>query len=1029
MPSGDHQIVPDSPDTFYFDSTGQDRLAGGESNPQVTPVMCATILDELIEELDRRIGQDGKLDNRLEFLSAKADISEENNPPHLQFAFAVPRKSITPENIAVILDGTDISDSIKYSMTSRESRNIDIFLGSYKPGDYMEPNIQHSCSISITPTTGNSFYREMQFKVTPPEDFRIEHAGFMPDDKAGGVYFDKLLVFINARETGETSQKLIDAEKWILTNKSDKPLPTISSITRKERGIYEIQLTDDLKSLSKFDILLDLGNGIVTNNYEILAPARGPERGGGVYREAAVDYPPCPPGCTGTLTRVPGPVEIPDCRNSHTWTVTAICPDFETCYSQIWETGSRTTYDFSRCSYINDETSATGVRTDTDPLPLEGNECGSITGSETSENDITKNYVMMGYTKVQGESVTCGPISDPVTIVKMSDTHPPVIGDAMFLEHDTTPQSCSNNCCKELTYRLTFDATDDICLNDRNTQLILFYNDGSNASTTPRVVAGTVSEDGKYMKQTFEFDDADTFACVTSLKIIVHDKKGNWGSKVIEQQDTMATVRNAYQLPYPNRLEISLGERNTYQDGYKQFVNLERHYTKDFTTCAYKPDYENHGEYIHIEVKTIPPIYGVSVKLEWLDPRSNALEGNQPPTNRIGTVYGSNESNPPVYDSYTPPFNLLFTPEDNELLWSDHPAWGVDGRSLGDNYNFFGNPADCGGPDAPDCDPNDISSWPIRSNQPVILPCFLKPDCDPNNLLYCVDIYCDDFGFTGLNTNILGKAAILFDTQSFGGDNFQFKASTINGERGFENCLQSSITETIQVWRKIIVDYSWMEKRDDYYCDGRKKWEYENVHKINSDNDFLPFFQGVFDDCYIKIEHTRTISDTDYITSFSYLQLYDQTHVGWNNYPGPYPHVPLDTVLIMGIDHFQPGEFNPCPNTLLGVNSCPSDEDSQQWYNAVLVGNIFDKIEKEDMVLVVDFRETQIEDFIGLQAGAHEITHCIAYDSGNGGHVNTYGLMYYDGINPQANRKRTYHNHNQIIQLRRSLPKFDQNDL
>ncbi|MBU1022929.1 hypothetical protein KKB99_01480, partial [bacterium] len=56
-------------------------------------------------------------------------------------------------------------------------------------------------------------------------------------------------------------------------------------------------------------------------------------------------------------------------------------------------------------------------------------------------------------------------------------------------------------------------ATDDKCLSDASTLLIVFYNDGSHRYVTPPVVDGWMSPDHRAMSQTFEFNTPNIFAC------------------------------------------------------------------------------------------------------------------------------------------------------------------------------------------------------------------------------------------------------------------------------------------------------------------------------------------------------------------------------------------------------------------------------------------------------------------------------------------------------------------------------------
>ena len=339
----------------------------------------------------------------------------------------------------------------------------------------------------------------------------------------------------------------------------------------------------------------------------------------------------------------------------------------------------------------------------------------------------------------------------------------------------------------------------------------------------------------------------------------------------------------------------------------------------------------------------------------------------------------------------------------------------------------------------------DLLFSPIESHYPNALPCFLKPDCNPliednQHPEYCTDAYCADTGNNGfikLATNINGKYGVLFNTQSWGGDNFQFKASIDNPQQNIEDCIAYYAPETIQVWRKIIVDYSWMAKRGVglYYCWDAKypnpaQWEHDETHQINDDH-WLPFVQGVFDDSYIEIDSYQPYQNTDYWDVMTDLWRYDEQAIGWRCYGlgCNFPYVPFDHVLLMGIDHITEDPNLHCPNGHLGVNQNPSDPYTQQWYDAVCVGNLVDKL-FWGLEWYIDSIKYEDYKLISWRVAATELTHTIAYVDDSWDNVD-YGVMYDDpaGVEPSRFKRRSYHYHEHIMFMREQLPNFDKNNL
>ena len=111
------------------------------------------------------------------------------------------------------------------------------------------------------------------------------------------------------------------------------------------------------------------------------------------------------------------------------------------------------------------------------------------------------------------------------------------------------------------------------------------------------------------------------------------------------------------------------------------------------------------------------------------------------------------------------------------MTWSQHDPYGNDGRTLGDNWNYYLKAGDSiQNYSVPWCDP-------ILSDYQPKTPCFPKPDCVLPAGQSCTDLYCQS-GYIYVTTNIHGKRGLYFNTMSHGGDDFKFKADSPFSEPG-----------------------------------------------------------------------------------------------------------------------------------------------------------------------------------------------------------------------------------------------------
>jgi len=1016
-----------SPDIAYLEpnrSTQEEEQTG--YHQQISPILSTKAIDRIDKKLSLIIGEGQVPSDQIIFVDASPVGISETNPPLIQFSFSAPENTISPDDISITVDDCNISKEIIYNVSFNPKRNADFWVAHHQISYYLNPLAIHQIKINIKPEYGNSINKTFNFTVKNDKSLRILDAGFQKDEMHKDRYqMDSLIVAVKTPEFIFNGDSIIKPQKWQIRYENYASLPDISDIEKVAPHIVKIRFASDFEPDKKISISFSPDSGISSNQHQVITPKIPFGRGGGVYRKIASDYDECSTcqedgnGNDYGLTSNPEDIhEAQFCQDVHRWTVHAFCPPADLCSPGKTECLRVTSYSYNN-RYLIDN-SETGIAVS--PInycPDTIGTCIGFTRTYDSDFDVMANYEMLALPKPPPgepppeEYCSVDELDPPIFVI--SDRQIPIIDSVTFPEEDTSPPNCTDVCCKSKKYFILVEAHDDHCMNSYNTILIVFYKDASHRFLHPDVVEGEIFDNGRGMIQKFQLDTPNVFACATELKVIVHDKKGNWNSHHVYPQT--GNQRELDKLPYPKSLILSLGDRN-FENGDRQYVNLENYYEKDTSDiCCWKPININNGPYIYIEINTLPPIYKVDVQVEWLDPQSTGLITSMPPTNRKGDHYGIAS-------------NRDLTDEQHEMLWSNHPAWGLDGRSLGDNYNFFGDPNDCGTPNAPDCDPNSPKSYPIRHITDRIIPCFLSPpECNPGVPLnnpnypeYCLDLNCPTFGFKGLSTNVNGKSAVHFVTRSHGGDNFQFRAYTCFGT--MNDCLISNTSETITLWRKMTVDYSWMAKRTSYAC-GTKRKEHRETHQINND-DWLWFLQGVFDDSYIQIEEGNTITNTHYLSVVNELPSYENNHVHWKDQF--FPFVPFDSALSMGLDHIE----DPCPigSFVFGRTHVPPYPESQDWLTSVAVGCIHDFYLKRkeyyaDGVILRDWS------YACLLSMAHELTHCFIYGGGYM-HLADYGLM--TKINKSSDliwryRRRSYHYHDHIMTLRKELPNFDGNDL
>jgi len=288
-------------------------------------------------------------------------------------------------------------------------------------------------------------------------------------------------------------------------------------------------------------------------------------------------------------------------------------------------------------------------------------------------------------------------------------------------------------------------------------------------------------------------------------------------------------------------------------------------------------------------------------------------------------------------------------------------------------------------------------------------------------------------------TNINGKLGILFNSQGWGGDNFQFKASIDNSQQNITDCITYHNPETIQVWRKVEVDYAIMADRgDNYPCP--KQREHKGNHDISGGFEFTSI--GVFDDCYIELKWVNVFSDTAYKTMLRQYGGSLPNYPSVNQYGNDFTPFDKrkDAMLIVGNDHIIHeclSDFASDPYENIGYTP-PAVIPEPDFFSFVSVGHIDDRYrQRRRFEYIIDYEDVSETyyvpgfDFRYAVVSSHVAAHELAHNLHNGAGfsldnwVNSveppgYGLMDY-------NDRRWYLHHRVILELREKLTYLDMN--
>ncbi|MFH1515920.1 MAG: hypothetical protein ABIG42_10730, partial [bacterium] len=752
------------------------------------------------------------------------------NPPLLRFGFATPDKEFDPGEITVKLNGNDVSDQIRYSVYYHQGRKANFCLATWMPDMYLNPQSRHSFDIQINPEKGGQLEKRLSFGVQDVDPPKIIHAGFKPDDTMRFFHHNKMMVLTMMSPNVKIRDILLNPNKWAINYSDLGVTPPISSIERIKDRMYSITFNNDFEVGKMVKASFTPTDGVTTKEVEFQVPQREISRGGSMSRKLASMIPcvTCQKDAQGNPYKFTDWItdSADECEDLHHIHVGTNCPP-QNCDPMLQETITHTTYSFAKNIFVHD--SDNGVPLNYTIPPATVWPCYDINQIYYFSEDIHVIFDMLAM-EDPNQQEYCLVDKTPVLQV-LSDTTVPTFAElaTVFTIDEKCPwpswPPCTD-CEKYFQYYLTVKASDNNCVLPIP-RFLVFYNNGEQFDMTPsfNYVPDASQIIEPYMFEKKYMVDPHLFACAQKLKIIVYDKKGNWNSLYrypIPAGSTTYTETGSPYLPFPDKVELKFDSRLPSGDNIKQYVNLNRQFENeiDQEVCTVRliDDSQldlavNHGSLIYMEVSAVPPLPAINLHVEYIDP-VNVYPSATPTNTRKGTINQSTGCvvfDPNSGSDYSESANGNLTIDGYHKLWSKHEPYAGDYRTLGDNWNYH---IDYEGQieeyDVPLCDP-------IRTHTPDP-PCFWN--CTPPPGEYCLDQICQKGRMTCLKTNKHGKYGVYFDTKSFGGDNFQFRAYA----PGYyvattSDCLESVANTKFTVWRKIYVDYAWMDDRNGQYTE------------------------------------------------------------------------------------------------------------------------------------------------------------------------------------------------------------------
>lgn len=589
MPDGEYTPDTVSEDTLFIDPTENTRQGESTFHPQVSPFMAEDDFFELDNKLISELGDIELPAGQIQLLFCEPQGNAKTNPPLLRFGFVTPKDVFNPEDTVISFDSENISGKVRYSKYYHQGRKADYYLATYMPDMYVNPLIQHSFDIQITPQEGLQLQKHVGFDVQSDDNLRVIAANFEADEIKGIFILDKLQVLIQYPALINMDDRLLDPDRWSIEYSEPGFPPAVNSIKRIYDKVYEISFLDEFQ-ISKFvNLYFRPNDGIKSNTFKLKVPERIIKRGGGVVRKVASDLPDCS-ACQYddqdrefklTLHEAHSAI---DCETMHYITVYAYCPP-SNCSPGIRDGVRYTGYWFWNNYYTADSDNGHGYVYYSPPAGV--STCDGFSQFYDANFDIRAFYEMVAIVVPwEGYCLVDELKPEPNWIELFSDTVIPVIdeGATRFSIEERCQNPPCTDCEKEIAYILTVKATDNNCV-IAEPDLLVKFNNGEWRDITPGYSPG---QSDPHMFEKRFLIDPNIFACADFLKIIVHDQKGNWSSDKLEDLDVNDSTFMPRKLPYPTKLFLDFDSRLPAGNDQRQYVNLNRQIGEEFEqdVCA-----------------------------------------------------------------------------------------------------------------------------------------------------------------------------------------------------------------------------------------------------------------------------------------------------------------------------------------------------------------------------------------------------------------------------------------------------------
>ncbi|MFH1516147.1 MAG: hypothetical protein ABIG42_11900, partial [bacterium] len=505
-------------------------------HPQVSPFMPTKNYDEIQNALIMQNGDEPLYTGQMVFLYATPTTLSETNPPIFQFTFATSKNMITPDEINVWLNGTDLSNDIEYCIHTDNYLNADLYIASFIPDYYLNPKNIQQVNIQFSPEFGEQFQRSFTFEVPDPDNLSVIDANIIWDDLHETPIMNKLWVAVKQDKHVKIADRLKNHINWKFMYEDKSDSPPIQSIENQYDMFYTITFASDFKHDKQILISFSPSEGIFSKLKKIKTPPELIVRDGEAERSVASGT--CD-DCNGQYELILSIIEPTTCATNHIFELTQTCPEHPNCDGRINESRDIWVYESTPPEMY--------LQTDVYVLPAIGppaHEAGQIAcqnGTFINDDwsfimDLQIEYELKGILR-NPFGQDCGTLAGPVSDFLQSDVVPPE--DSIESSWTINPGFGSTQCETNAKYKLKVTADDLQCVSDNVTFYLVYSDDGNGNIEADEFTLNqfpTCVTSDTHFECFFTIADPNVFACVQYLKIIVFDEKGNWRAKRVYPQ-------------------------------------------------------------------------------------------------------------------------------------------------------------------------------------------------------------------------------------------------------------------------------------------------------------------------------------------------------------------------------------------------------------------------------------------------------------------------------------------------------------